>query len=453
MARSKGCCQFSSMLSAGIPFALNAADGENVLGSIEPLCSVGEVAYAQICFSYDEYPQVLCANGNAQRLLGVKGRTNARTSSSNLSLIAYASMSSLRRIARWCEQENGLQEENTYFAMPEAYLRRLDGSFVKVSSWASCVSDSRYGKVCLLCFEEMPSDCCKASGEENDFVSFMAEAFDVVFAIDYEAKTATCVRSLRSKELRVIEGVPLVLPYNYNRCVDHAVIEEDREAVKNLLDMDHPLEPGESKSITFSICYGGFSLKLGSMLLGYEGGAALLYKVLNQDRHRELPLAIDCASAYIRTIGHFGLFADGEEVGFKSAKAKAYLALLVDRRGAPVSSKEAAALLYDAVDENALTQTRKAALFMNRTLCEHGLGDIVENRKSSRRLVMDKVRCDVYDHLCDQRESKKRLNSEKYLMEYEWAEASRRALRRMDEAQNVSEAKNADDEGTCCCCG
>ena len=101
------------------------------------------------------------------------------------------------------------------------------------------------------------------------------------------------------------------------------------------------------------------------------------------------------------------------------------LALLVDRRGGFVSSEEAIAFLWeDAVyDSVTLARYRKVALRLKNTLEEYGIADMMESVSGKRRIVTDRVKCDLYDYLSG-KEEYSQLFKGSYLTNYSWAETT-----------------------------
>ncbi|MDO4503143.1 MAG: hypothetical protein Q4D06_08165 [Coriobacteriia bacterium] len=131
----------------------------------------------------------------------------------------------------------------------------------------------------------------------------------------------------------------------------------------------------------------------------------------------------DNAPVRIKTFGSFDVFVNGEPVVFRSEKAKEYLALLVDRRGAFVSSREAVDCLWesDSVGERELSRARKAAYWMNRTLEKYGIEGIVDNDGSARRIIPGSASCDLFDYLDDPYGNSTEFRGS-YLRDYSWAE-------------------------------
>lgn len=125
----------------------------------------------------------------------------------------------------------------------------------------------------------------------------------------------------------------------------------------------------------------------------------------------------------IRTFGYFDVFIGGKPIAFRSQKAKELFALLTDRRGGFVTSDEAIGFLWEdeSVTPVTLARYRKVALRLKNTLEEYGISDVVESVAGKRRLVTDKVRCDLYDYLSGNEEYSQ-LFKGSYLTNYSWGE-------------------------------
>lgn len=126
---------------------------------------------------------------------------------------------------------------------------------------------------------------------------------------------------------------------------------------------------------------------------------------------------------YIRTFGYFDVFVDEKPIAFRNKKSKELFALLVDRRGGFISSEEVIGYLWEDEDVNAVTlaRYRKVALRLKNILEEYGIADIIESVDGKRRIVTDKVRCDLYDYL-SQKEEYAQLFKGSYLTNYSWGE-------------------------------
>ena len=127
----------------------------------------------------------------------------------------------------------------------------------------------------------------------------------------------------------------------------------------------------------------------------------------------------------IRTFGYFDVFVDDKPIAFRNEKSKELFALLVDRNGGFVSSEEAISYLWEDEPANSVTlaRYRKVALRLKNILEEYGIADIVESVNGKRRLVTEKVSCDLYDYLTG-REEYAQLFKGSYLSNYSWGETT-----------------------------
>lgn len=145
--------------------------------------------------------------------------------------------------------------------------------------------------------------------------------------------------------------------------------------------------------------------------------SARFVMLYNMDERKKQP------RVSIRTFGYFDVFVEDKPIAFRNEKSKELFALLVDRRGGFVSSEEAISFLWE--DETANTVTlaryRKVALRLKNILEEYGISDIVESVNGKRRIVTDKVQCDLFDYLSGN-EAYAQLFKGNYLTNYSWGE-------------------------------
>lgn len=127
----------------------------------------------------------------------------------------------------------------------------------------------------------------------------------------------------------------------------------------------------------------------------------------------------------IRTFGYFDVFVDGRPIAFRNKKSKELFALLVDRRGGFVTSEEAISFLWEdePVSPVIFSRYRKVALRLKNLLEEYGIADIVEAVDGKRRIICDKVNCDLYDYLTGRKEYAQ-LFKGNYLTNYSWGETT-----------------------------
>ena len=148
----------------------------------------------------------------------------------------------------------------------------------------------------------------------------------------------------------------------------------------------------------------------------------MLYNVEEADSVENPALPADRAVS-IRTFGYFDVFVDDKPIAFRNKKSKELFALLVDRRGGYVSSEEAIAFLWEdePVSPVTLSRYRKVALRLKNILEEYGISEVVESVDGKRRIVTEKVQCDLYDYLSGKEEYIP-LFKGNYLTNYSWGE-------------------------------
>lgn len=158
----------------------------------------------------------------------------------------------------------------------------------------------------------------------------------------------------------------------------------------------------------------------------YSGGSSPRYVMLyhvDEDRREATCQQPEEPLVSIRTFGYFDIFVGEKAVAFRNKKAKELFALLVDRRGGYISSEEAISFLWEdePVNPVTLSRYRKVALRLKNTLQEYGISDVVEVVDGKRRIVTEKVQCDLYDYLSG-REEYAQLFKGSYLNNYSWGE-------------------------------
>ncbi len=154
----------------------------------------------------------------------------------------------------------------------------------------------------------------------------------------------------------------------------------------------------------------------------YDGTGKCYVMLYRMDTPRELPKE---PLVYIRAFGYFDVFVGEQPIAFRNEKSKELFALLVDRKGGFITSEEAISFLWEEESANSLTMARyrKVALRLKNTLEEYGIADIVESVNGKRRLIPERVKCDLYDYLSGQEEYA-HLFKGSYLTNYSWSETT-----------------------------
>ncbi len=148
----------------------------------------------------------------------------------------------------------------------------------------------------------------------------------------------------------------------------------------------------------------------------------MLYPMSDVEQEKN-PVLPENRTVSIRTFGYFDVFVGDKPIAFNNKKSKELLALLVDRRGGYITSEEAIGFLWEDESANSVTYSRyrKVALRLKNTLEEYGIPDIIESVDGKRRIVMEKIECDLYNYLSG-KEEYAQLFKGSYLTNYSWGE-------------------------------
>ena len=124
----------------------------------------------------------------------------------------------------------------------------------------------------------------------------------------------------------------------------------------------------------------------------------------------------------IRTFGLFDVFIDGSPVVFRMAKCRELLAYLVDRQGSSVSRAELSAALWEdrPYDRRQQKQLDVYIRSLRETLAEYGIGDILEMKRGTLRVVPERFSCDVYRFFAGDADAVNAYRGE-YMSAYPWA--------------------------------
>lgn len=125
----------------------------------------------------------------------------------------------------------------------------------------------------------------------------------------------------------------------------------------------------------------------------------------------------------VQTFGGFAVYVNEKLLVFKRSKTLELLACLVDRQGAPITTREACALLwedkpYDTAQKNYF---QSLVLDLKTTLRANGIEDILIRRRNSLSIVPDCLDCDCYRFLNGDPWAVNHYRHN-YLPSYSWAE-------------------------------
>ena len=140
--------------------------------------------------------------------------------------------------------------------------------------------------------------------------------------------------------------------------------------------------------------------------------------------------SIPGSGVFARTFGFFDIFVDGQPVVFSNAKEKELMALLIDRHGGSLTSKEAISYLWEVAgnaDERIKARFRKLAMGLKRTLEKYGIEHILVSNKGTRHININAIKCDYYELLAGNAVYVQSFHNS-YMSEYSWSEHTLAAL-------------------------
>lgn len=149
--------------------------------------------------------------------------------------------------------------------------------------------------------------------------------------------------------------------------------------------------------------------------------------VTTEDIQRELTFlygeAVSRKAVRVQTFGGFAVYVNEQRLEFKRSKTAELLAYLVDRRGVPITTREACNLLWE--DKPYCKERRDyfqtLMLDMRTTLKKHGVEHILSRRRNSLSVVPGELDCDSYRFLEGDPWAVNRYRDD-YLPGYSWAE-------------------------------
>ena len=154
----------------------------------------------------------------------------------------------------------------------------------------------------------------------------------------------------------------------------------------------------------------------------------LMKPVTAQDITRELtflygsPAAAD-KKVRVQTFGGFAVYVNEKLLEFKRSKSMELLAYLVDRHGAPVTTREACAVIWEDKPYNTAQKNYFQSLLLDlrTTLREQGAEDILVRRHNSLAIAPERLNCDSYRFLNGDPWAINHYRHD-YLPGYSWAE-------------------------------
>ena len=141
---------------------------------------------------------------------------------------------------------------------------------------------------------------------------------------------------------------------------------------------------------------------------------------------RRYPVALHTkGKIYVQTFGGFNVFLDGNILEFKRHKAKELFALLVDRRGAPITAREACGEIFSHRKYNSIVNGYYHVLVhsLAHTFMDCGVPNILVRRSKFIAIRPELFECDAYNFLKGDPSAARQYRGD-YMSCYDWAQYS-----------------------------
>ena len=402
--------------------------------STKEMLSAGTVPSGTLKFACGENPVI---NDMSDSMLSLIGASSASKAALDIcrqniySIIAPYDRTRFSDAVSDAEQrsQNGPQK---------ADLVRFDGNTISCLFWLE-KDDQEF---CTSFVEVTPWLKKEHAQESEKYIKVLSEIYSDIFEFDYASHTVKAVYSKRSAMLRWIKDVPMKMEEATKKWILHKVPAEDIEKLQDFWAADPSLRNEEEQRSGAEAVSGKKGGNTDPLRIHYHvmssdgtvwrylgafvpgGGNTWLFCCRKDPEYTEAAAEpYNGPKVRIRTFGYFDVFIGDTPVAFRNEKSKELLALLVDRKGGYVTADEAISFLWEDSPADALTLSRyrKVALRLKRTLEEYGISEIIESVNGKRRIVTERVQCDLYDHLSGKEEFSG-LFKGSYLTNYSWAE-------------------------------
>lgn len=134
-------------------------------------------------------------------------------------------------------------------------------------------------------------------------------------------------------------------------------------------------------------------------------------------------VSIEKQDFYVKTFGHFEVFANGQPLVFEREKAKELLAYLIDRYGSSVTTEQIAVVLWEDRPYDRTLKNYVSTILgsLRNTLRKVGKEDILIKTRNHLSVDPEKFKCDAYDFEKGDAAAVNSFRGE-YMVNYSWAE-------------------------------
>lgn len=401
---------------------------DGVIRGYSVVCEVPDDQLESALTAPGERMAVLKVYGNAavdiERMCGVAssllGVEDLRSSAGGLlDFVAISDRDKVRKAVNKAHAEE-------YSDMETCALISADGETQACDLWVECIQLEESVEDSLFCIKiERDIEHQRDSEDKLSFGRLLFSSFaEDLFEVDRLKGSVTYIARSDSAVVNLPLNVRMFMDDTTKYLIDHVASEETvaaRDFCEKVASGDPASGDIESAKLKCSVVLRDGSVRP-ALLTMASISRAKCFIGLSFD-HADAggdPLSAVATKKQINValFGSFRLVVDGKAVNIRSAKAKELLALLIERRGAFVSTREVIAMLWECEpDETSRARARKVASRLMSELNRNGIGYIVESDRGARRVVAEYVECDYYDYRDGLREP-----SGDFLPEYSWAE-------------------------------
>lgn len=212
--------------------------------------------------------------------------------------------------------------------------------------------------------------------------------------------------------------------------IERQVAAQDRERVRHFFrqNLRRDNTTNDYAEIGFHMTDGGDTAAFRGILIGLGSGRFLFCGMRSgqtEDTGRDAAQRKNRTShghiVDVTTFGAFSVSVDGVPILFRHEKARELMALLIDRRGGNAAAQSLITFLWEneAATERTYSRLRKVVMQLRDALRAHDVGDILESVAGWRRIVPEKINCDLYAYLDS---GCRPAAPGTYLPEYSWSE-------------------------------
>lgn len=177
-------------------------------------------------------------------------------------------------------------------------------------------------------------------------------------------------------------------------------------------------------NVIFATGYSDYAVEA----LNMHASGYLMKPISARDVQKEMdnlrhPIELKKAKIYAQTFGHFEFFVNDQPVQFGRKPAKEVLAYLIDCKGATVTRKELAAILFEDDEYTRNTQNYITQIIKDLTASLKAVGaeDILVRGQDAYGIHPEMIGCDAYDYFKGDPAAINAFYGE-YMIQYSWAE-------------------------------